>query len=439
MILTSSDQGAPYKRTYYGVDRHHKFATTDVMKWQDGRLDNLIIPEFGDILDGTQRNVWGAITDNFFAFRNVFISIDGGVGRIGTDAGGPGVHGLHLNEDNFAYTNNRFMWGGANGIYFDESDGLIHVGSDVVIDGASTITWGDIQGNGASESTRIDGSGIYGYNIQGSNIELDNGDYVRSDGSFRWGGSNGISYSGSNVILGSSTTVQGNLDGAGGTFGNVTASNTLKVGGRIDLPASWDNNISGRIDGSGIHMVYAGGDSQSIRWGASLGQTVGEITTDSSGLLINSDFDIDIGHGGVSPSHTYINGRASVDLLTGDVRVGLAGVDSRGLLALGQKNATISGSNAIFLSRTGGLGYHFYNSNVQITSPGTLDRISWTTGNEPPQGAVLFLRSPAGNTTLRVNQGGDGQIVAPSNRTLGYQQMAVLLFDGVDSWYLHNI
>ncbi len=65
IIMTSSDDGAPYQRTFNGVNRFWKFGQIETIKAQRGRLDNLVDPDTPE-LAGTQQNLYGDYIENVF-------------------------------------------------------------------------------------------------------------------------------------------------------------------------------------------------------------------------------------------------------------------------------------------------------------------------------------------------------------------------------------
>lgn len=112
--------------------------------------------------------------------------------------------------------------------------------------------------------------------------------------------------------------ISGTIHATTGELGELT----LMSGGFIDLPPSFTTSIVGRIDSSGIRLVYNGSYSQSINWYTGLGTFAGEITPDSNGhlklyssfgLKLVSDGDISIGADGLSGNINIGNTLKSVD------------------------------------------------------------------------------------------------------------------------------
>jgi hypothetical protein len=69
----------------------------------------------------------------------------------------------------------------------------------------------------------------------------------------------------------------------------------MKSGGYIDLPPTFTTQRKGRLDNSGLQLIYDGSNSQKIEWYTGLGTFAGNIQPNSSGhLRIESSFGIRI-------------------------------------------------------------------------------------------------------------------------------------------------
>lgn len=112
--------------------------------------------------------------------------------------------------------------------------------------------------------------------------------------------------------------ITGTIHATSGDIGKLT----LASGGHIELPPSFSTNIKGRIDSSGLRLVYDGDNSQAINWYTGLGTFAGDIKPDSNGHLniyssfgikLKSDHNIWIGSDGLSGSIYIGNSLKTVD------------------------------------------------------------------------------------------------------------------------------
>jgi len=91
-------------------------------------------------------------------------------------------------------------------------------------------------------------------------------------------------------LINVNTLVAKHIDSATGTLSTLT----MKSGGYIDLPPTFSSNQKGRLDQSGLKLIYSGGSSQMISWYGSLGTYAGKITCNNSRLVLTSDYGVDI-------------------------------------------------------------------------------------------------------------------------------------------------
>lgn len=274
--IFGEEEGAPFIRIMDGVDRHRKFGSFDTLVGQLGRVDNITDPLFPE-LDGSQKNMYALWTNNVFLRENVYIAFDGGVGKLGKDAGGPGNHGMQLNPDNYIYTNNLFQLGGPQGIRRGP-DGKIRFGSDVVVDVQFSISWDEVEdkptylgsdrifsplieggtiSGGTITGGTISGSTITGGVIEGSSFEVNNGDFWDDTGHFRFGGAQGIRYAGNDVLIGSGVSIDGDVDLVG----------RIRIGSVEGVSIGLDSSgLSLGYDGEVTFGLASAGTFSGLRW-----------------------------------------------------------------------------------------------------------------------------------------------------------------------------
>jgi len=157
-----------------------------------------------------------------------------------------------------------------------------------------------------------------------------------------YSGAKGGNTGGKIIIAGDNFSVDadGKLKAVDGEFsGKITANEgtlgalTMQSGGYIDLPPSFTNR-KGRLDNTGLSLIYDGSNSQKIYWYSGLGTFAGEITCNSQGRLrLSSSFGIEMSVSGYSPiSITDSGSHHYVDFGSAEV------VDIRKLSSIGQLN-----------------------------------------------------------------------------------------------------
>lgn len=136
------------------------------------------------------------------------------IGLHAAKGGSPAGLGLRIDENNYWFVNNHFRVG--------------TTGSYLQWDGTSLETSGIIKalaGEFQGAMTVAGGNMKFGKGVNGSNsgIYINTTNYWYDNGVFSVGGSNGITYNGTTVAIGSSVVVNGDISGASGTFsGSIT-------------------------------------------------------------------------------------------------------------------------------------------------------------------------------------------------------------------------
>ena len=97
---------------------------------------------------------------------------------IGYDVCGGGNHGVHVDSDNYWYSDSRFNLGGSGGIVFDGS--TLTIGSSTTIQGLLTAETGSIGGWLIAEGFLS--SSLGGMLLSGSGVISASGFYVSEDG-----------------------------------------------------------------------------------------------------------------------------------------------------------------------------------------------------------------------------------------------------------------
>jgi len=199
----------------------------------------------------------------------------------------------------------------------------------------------------------------------------------------------------------------GEINATSGELGSLI----MKEGGYIDLPPTFTSR-KGRLDNSGLSLVYQGNDSQAIEWYNYLGTFAGKITCDSSGKLkLLSSFGIGIGLDSIFSdaititSGSYFNHSISMN-----------GADVSNL-------RTLSGVGVLNLNHTthvlnANTNYHLGNDTALIIltsvgDGGSIYRITGVGGVSPNNGDVrilmntssvnyCFLKSDVTNSNIKV-------------------------------------
>jgi hypothetical protein len=201
--------------------------------------------------------------------------------------------------------------------------------------------------------------------------------------------------------------IEGKITATSGELGSLI----MKEGGYIDLPPTFTSR-KGRLDNSGLSLVYQGNDSQAIEWYNYLGTFAGKITCDSSGKLkLLSSFGIGIGLDSIFSdaititSGSYFNHSISMN-----------GADVSNL-------RTLSGVGVLNLNHTthvlnANTNYHLSNDTALIIltsvgDGGSIYRITGVGGVSPNNGDVrilmntssvnyCFLKSDVTNSNIKV-------------------------------------
>jgi len=103
-------------------------------------------------------------------------------------------------------------------------------------------------------------------------------------------------------------TIRGTIDAVSGELGTLT----MKENGYIELPLSPTSGMKGRLDNSGINLVFEGNNSQKIEWTSdAFGSYAGKITCNNLGrLLLSSSYSIGIGKEFFGDAITITEGEA---------------------------------------------------------------------------------------------------------------------------------
>lgn len=212
--------------------------------------------------------------------------------------------------------------------------------------------------------------------------------------------------------------LDGSIEAVDGKFtGQITANEgslgalTMQSGGYIDLPPTFTDR-KGRLDNTGLQLVYDGNNSQKIEWYSGLGTHAGQITCNSGGRLqLTSDFGVDIATTiNNAISITPSGFRHSINFNT-SVLFGVSALNELGLLNLAYTTHALSGSTNYNLSSDTTL--------VVLTSVGENAGIYRMTvsGNTPSNGDVriilnasssqsCILKSDVVNSNIRIILGG---------------------------------
>lgn len=471
IIISASDTGNPYRRIYTGVDRLDKFGDTSTIKGQDGRLDNLSVPEFSD-LDGSQQNLFGAYWDgNFYVndghFRGI-VEVTGGNAATDED--------LDQNlQDAKDYTDQKVTSQAGNVIMRQDSeptsrpdgsprqvgdmwietdnndkpftwDGSAWVEAYSVItgDSISTPNLATISANMGQltvDETITVGDGTGSGVIESQNYDASNGFLLRaSDGK----------------LIANNAEIRGEINAETGTLDTLT----MNSGGSIELPPSFGGGNNGRITRSGIDMVYDGSQSQEISWYGGLGSDVLRLSANNNGGQVGSDYDLNVYAGGSHnvnlgsnpgnevhfQSDAYLDENRKFSMnatpYSGDPNSFAEGLfqiaagNLPGLLSLGAQTTTISGGT-LTLDRglSGGVG-EFYTSFLRVTNSvnQNLDTITWKSGDEPSFGAIVCIWYP--NAILTVTN--NGNITRDSTSNINANRVGVFMYVNTNKWILLN-
>lgn len=223
---------------------------------------------------------------------------------------------------------------------------------------------------------------------------------------------------------------EGTINATEGNLGTLT----MQSGGYIDLPPTFTAR-KGRLDNTGLQLIYQGANSQSIEWYNYLGTFAGRIAPDSGGHLnLRSDFGVQVQAPTVRVGTDTFN---NVLIGNGLGTVGFGGshlhniskISQLGKLTLAYTTFSISNDTTLQISTDVSL--------IVITPVGSnagISHIFRTPGTTAPSyGDILYIvnysdtnhitfrNDNSGNSNIR-NQNGPGQwkLYPRSNATLIY-------------------
>ena len=213
----------------------------------------------------------------------------------------------------------------------------------------------------------------------------------------------------------------GNIDALTGTLGNLT----MKSGGAIYLPPTYSSQ-KGRLDNSGLALIYAGNNSQKIEWYSGLGTIAGQITTTSGGQLqLLSSFGVRIGTDLIGDAISIARASGSlsheIDLNSSELN------NIRKLSTVGQINMAYTSHTLSANTR-----YHLATDTtlVIITSAGDgagIYRITGAGNSNPNNGDIkIITNATSGTRTVLL------MATKPSTATYASNIKVPLAYDGND-------
>jgi len=210
---------------------------------------------------GNLNGSFGVTTDRygFGAKDNVIIEVgDTDTMTLGKDAGGEGLHGIHINSENRWYGNGQLQVGGVNGLnhfpsqtfdtsteVWDSSEAYwnapIQLGSDVYIDGGAQIA-GDAVIDGTLTVSKLDFQ--ENGRIIGSNLSID-----------------------ANTTFTDDVTIKGTLDGVDGTFsGTLSAVDGTFSGTLSGVDGTFSGELQAVTGTFGNASIASGGQLTGSNW-----------------------------------------------------------------------------------------------------------------------------------------------------------------------------
>lgn len=245
------DSGSPYVRVNDGVSSWNDWISADKAKLQYGNLEGL------PFIEGVLGKIYG-----FWAEDNLFLTAgQDNPMSFGKDAGGSGLHGIHINSNNRWYGNGQLQVGGVNGLNhfpsqtFDTStetwdssesywNAPIQLGSDVYIDGGAQIA-GDAVVDGTLTVSKLDFQ--ENGRIIGSNLSIDADTTFTDDVTIK------------GTLDGVDGTFSGSLSAVTGSFGNATIGGTLTFGSSGEI-TNTDGSyfLRGSVGGMRIGTTLSG-------------------------------------------------------------------------------------------------------------------------------------------------------------------------------------
>jgi hypothetical protein len=245
---------------------------------------------------------------------------------------------------------------------------------------------------------------------------------------------------------GSGSLASGNItwDAAGNSQykGKITATSgeigslTISEGGYIDLPPSFSDQV-GRLDNTGLLLIYDGSNSQKVEWYSGMGTYAGQITCDPDGYLkLSSSFGVGIGTDlfgdaiTVTPGDAFNNNIDFNSSVLSNVRrlhaLGRIELASSPLYINPGTNVSVSIGDISLLTVSTGSGggiYRILNAGGAAPSSGQLLIIVNVSSSY-----TLMLRPSVAGSNIRTQQNKDFSIDAGT--------MAVLTYSGY--WYVHR-
>ena len=223
-----------YNGTNYGLDN----TTGTILNLSDGTFSfaggNLKYTNNTLSVSGTVQANNGSIGD--FTLSN---------GKLYTNshsAYNSNVNGVYIGSDYISLGRNGAAWIKNDGTFSFGGGGLTYNGTTLSLNGTISATAGNIGdftiGNGKlyTNNHSAYNSNVQGVYIGSDYISLGSGgvSWLKNDGSFRLGGSNGISYSGNKITIGSNVTMSGGTITGSTITGSNIITNTFRANGSED-------------------------------------------------------------------------------------------------------------------------------------------------------------------------------------------------------------
>lgn len=208
----------------------------------------------------------------------------------------------------------------------------------------------------------------------------------------------------------------------------------MQFGGYIDLPPTF-TSIKGRLDNTGLSLIYDGANSQKIEWYSGMGTFAGQIGCTSQGRVkLSSSFGVGIGIDTLGDAITITSGDGfynNIDLNNSKVN-NIRQLGRVGVMNLGYTTHGIADNTTLQISTDTSL--------IAITSVGTnagISHIYRSPGTTAPAaGDIVYIlnASTVNHIAFRGASGGTSNIRTqngnPGNWSLYKRSIATLIYYG---------